>query len=403
MTATRTPAHDDPARSARDGGAVLVWFMLLSVALLGVAALAVDLGYAYAVKRQLSSTADASALAGAQEAGRRFKDPAVLGCGGTLDGIVVAAVNSVHTNNQPVGSTGNPAVTVTCTNEAGSPATGMAASSVSVRVVETSSLRTFFGGFLGISTLQPRAEATARVFGGREQEGLRPFTICMNNEIAAIPARDKLFVSFYGQHNGTPAGCQPTGSPGNWGYASFDVGGSQSTLICLIQYGYNGDAGCTGDPQGIDLGVKDAWPGPGLDSLGNTGNSIQPHSSSILDDLIDKTIMLPAADYWAGTGANATYDGYGGIAVHFRGYIMPKPNGDIQVENYSTRCTSPVSPNTTTCRQMYLDSKSNWSNVSLVIFWDYADNWVSSYIGQNSSNQCILGSATCIPTLQLLK
>ena len=57
-----------------DDGAVLVWVALMSVWLIGFAALAVDLGYAYAVQRQLSFTADASALAGAQEAGRNFKD-----------------------------------------------------------------------------------------------------------------------------------------------------------------------------------------------------------------------------------------------------------------------------------------------------------------------------------------
>lgn len=51
---------------SNDSGATLLLMILMMVAFLGMAAVAVDLGFAYAVKRQLSSTADAAALAGAR-------------------------------------------------------------------------------------------------------------------------------------------------------------------------------------------------------------------------------------------------------------------------------------------------------------------------------------------------
>ena len=52
-----------------DSGAVAVIVAILVIALLGLAALAVDLGYFYNVRRALQAAADAGALAGAQELG----------------------------------------------------------------------------------------------------------------------------------------------------------------------------------------------------------------------------------------------------------------------------------------------------------------------------------------------
>jgi Flp pilus assembly protein TadG len=55
-------------RKARgESGQVLVVMMIVLIALLGVAAFAVDVGYAYYAKRQLQSATDAAALAGAQD------------------------------------------------------------------------------------------------------------------------------------------------------------------------------------------------------------------------------------------------------------------------------------------------------------------------------------------------
>jgi Flp pilus assembly protein TadG len=55
-------------RKARgERGQVLVVVALALVALLGIAAFSIDVGYAYYAKRQLQSATDAAALAGAQD------------------------------------------------------------------------------------------------------------------------------------------------------------------------------------------------------------------------------------------------------------------------------------------------------------------------------------------------
>ena len=54
-------------RPQDERGQVIVLMVLMMVVLLGFAALVVDVGYAYYAHRSLQSSADAAALAGAQE------------------------------------------------------------------------------------------------------------------------------------------------------------------------------------------------------------------------------------------------------------------------------------------------------------------------------------------------
>jgi hypothetical protein len=229
----------------------------------------------------------------------------------------------------------------------------------------------------------------------------------MGDALTGAADPNKVMIAHYGRHNGNGDGCQPTGSPGNWGYASFDVGGSQPTLLCLIEKGYG--PGCGGAPEGFDVGTPADWDtttvppsGVGTAAAGNTGNSLQPsNSSSLLDGLLGKPILLPAAENWTGNGSNATYDGFGALAVKLIGYIYPKPNGSIQDENYLTG--SACITGTPNCQTMYNNTKANWTNVSLVLFWQYEREWVSSYTGQSSSGGCAIGDAGCIPVLRLIK
>lgn len=58
------------ARLTRDDGAFAVLFAILLVVIIGFAALAVDVGYWYASKRQLQTAADAAALAGCNDLAR---------------------------------------------------------------------------------------------------------------------------------------------------------------------------------------------------------------------------------------------------------------------------------------------------------------------------------------------
>ena len=54
-------------RARRERGQVLPVVALALVALLGISAFAIDVGFAYYAKRQLQSATDAAALAGAQD------------------------------------------------------------------------------------------------------------------------------------------------------------------------------------------------------------------------------------------------------------------------------------------------------------------------------------------------
>ena len=62
-----------------DSGAVAVIVAIVAVALIGISALAVDVGYWYTCKRQLQSAADAAALAGVTELGHKSSNAIIQG------------------------------------------------------------------------------------------------------------------------------------------------------------------------------------------------------------------------------------------------------------------------------------------------------------------------------------
>lgn len=193
-----------------DSGAILMWMALMMTVFLAIAAFAVDLGMAYAVKRQLSSTADAAALAGAQEGAIKFE--AAGGCpGGTpstgLTNAINLAVQQTHDANAPWGSIGVPTPEITCSDD-----------EVTVKVDERSDLDTFFARIMGITSLSPAASATANVFGAKIAGGLRPFTMCVDDLRAAdldtgdpVATRDSIYVN----HNSSTPAFIPLGA-GTW-------------------------------------------------------------------------------------------------------------------------------------------------------------------------------------------
>src|SRR5207344_731778 len=61
------PTHIATARPRERGQVLVLALIFVVVVLLGIAAMVVDVGYAYYAHRSLQSSADAAALAGAQE------------------------------------------------------------------------------------------------------------------------------------------------------------------------------------------------------------------------------------------------------------------------------------------------------------------------------------------------
>src|SRR4051812_46344703 len=58
--------------AGRERGQVLVIMALAMIALLGITGVAVDMGYAYAHRREVQNAADAAALAGALKLGQHY-------------------------------------------------------------------------------------------------------------------------------------------------------------------------------------------------------------------------------------------------------------------------------------------------------------------------------------------
>lgn len=200
-----------------DRGATLVIVAVLAITILSFAALAVDLGWAYSVKRQLSSTADAVALAGAQEAGLRYRD--TDGClpNGTgyrpsdsLEAAIRSAVADTHAENHPNGSIGVPDPQITCDD----------LTSVTVSVTERSTLRTFFGGLMGVDALNPAAAATANVSGYTEQGGLRPFTVCLADLTAGSVKVDGKYPTMDSIYAGSGESSETLAGGGNSSWAA---------------------------------------------------------------------------------------------------------------------------------------------------------------------------------------
>ena len=67
MIAPATPSTSKQAAPRERGQVLVLALIFIVVVLLGMAALVIDVGYAYYAHRSLQSSADASALAGAQE------------------------------------------------------------------------------------------------------------------------------------------------------------------------------------------------------------------------------------------------------------------------------------------------------------------------------------------------
>jgi Flp pilus assembly protein TadG len=396
-----------------ESGATLVLVALMMVLLLGAAALAVDLGYAYSVKRQLSSTADAAALAGAQEAGLKFKE--LNGCTTELRTAINGAVAATHNANYPQGVSSAPVPSVVCNNDR-----------ITVTVNEASSLNTFFGRVLGVSTLQPTATATAELFGSPTQPNLRPFTVCLDE------ARDaytewKAWVAanrpptpppglttrqvHYGNHNGTPDGtCNPTGTPGTWGYAIFDdidgvaptyaIQPSQQNLLCLIVNGYG--PACGGDPAGFNVGQE---LGPPVPSAGYTGNSLQPSNTAELNTMMAQPVLIPVSGpVWTGSGSNARYQGFGAIPIKICGWSIPRGGGGPNRFDEVAFNHGPSFDGTNCWSQPLYDAQIvNWDQTSLVIQWQMSDPWVSSFVGQSATVTCDLREGPCSGVAALIR
>jgi Flp pilus assembly protein TadG len=297
--------HDD---APEDRGATLITVIVMMFGLLAMGGFAVDFGLAWAVKRQLSSTADASALAGAQAAGIRYAQlhPEGGGCkSADLPAYTSAATTAVaqtYTANAPRGSTGTPTPVVACTGSA-----------IDVRVTANSTLPTLLTRLVGVANLNPAETAVARVAGSPGYGGLRPFAICIDDfPTDATGALNNTYQTNFPQNKNDTVTCGT--ASGQYGLVDFD-GGSNPTgdLEEWTQFGYWG-------PISFPTSI-----------FGDPGANVNPLSAE-LNYLVDNQIpiLMPVYTGWLpGGGNNATFSAPGVISATLCGYSQdPKKAPD---------------------------------------------------------------------------
>ncbi|GAA3639270.1 TadE/TadG family type IV pilus assembly protein [Microlunatus ginsengisoli] len=255
----------------RERGAVAVVVAILMVALLGMAALAVDVGGLWAKRRQLQNGADAGALAIAQACAKGA-------CGSTS-----ATANSYASSNVNDGAATGTVLELT-------------AGKVTVRTADTQ--QHWFARIWGSNDSNVHAQATA-VWGGPNAGATFPlaFSVC------------------------------------EWNWQNGGPGGLDSTVQRKIVLTKTSTSNCVG-PSGNVVPGGFGWVDPTsgtctiaslvngwiTSSTGNTPpNGCNP---SNFDALVGKTVLIPVFDNYTGTGNNASYHVYGYAAFRFTGYYF---------------------------------------------------------------------------------
>ncbi len=146
-------SETDRLQPQEERGQVIVLVVLMLIVLLGMAALVIDVGYAYYASRTLQGSADAAALAAAQELPDAARATAVAHQFSSSDG-----GKNEHFDINDVTTT----VTTKCVASLGgcNPVNA-------VVVLESAPTKTFFAGLLGIDTFTIKARATASMRGGK--------------------------------------------------------------------------------------------------------------------------------------------------------------------------------------------------------------------------------------------
>jgi Flp pilus assembly protein TadG len=302
---TRILARTHP-RADSEGGAIAIIVAILSVVLLLMAAFAVDIGNAYAVKRQLSVAADAAALDAARAvATAKSGGVPILGGGrgcstwtptqaAAAQAAAQSAATATNASNDKSGESTVDKVTVTCVGD----------SRVEVSVDNSRNLPVFFGGIANAGGYKPARSATAAVIPRLAVGGLRPYAACNTVVDAAAASPGTTFVMDLDNQIGL---CNSTAA-GNWGIVDFD-GGSNPTGDIRAWTG-------SGYPNPLDA--------PSSDLPGDPGANLGPVTTQ-LDSLIDQIVLFPVVTGYtpgSGSGSNGRFDLVGFVGAKVCAYYL---------------------------------------------------------------------------------
>lgn len=302
------------ARDLRDdAGVVAVVVAVLAVAILGFAALAVDIGLVYAKRQAYAAGADSASLAVARAQWTNLVAmPAGTTCAElrTADAaladdnpakaanLAVAAVNV----NAPFGSVLDKTAVNTALTCVG-PTSGALVATVSIATDEP----TLFGQALDRASMVVTREASSALAVANNISGSRPIALC-NHQADQVSrtgstniALDKTWVDGADECG--------TGGQGNWGWV-YCAGGGTSTLAQAVT------SGCS---TGIDVDTSTNPPTYSAQGTpGNKGSSSQVEAA--MATIMDQESSLLVYDTVTDSGSNATYNIVGFLTVKFCGY-----------------------------------------------------------------------------------
>jgi hypothetical protein len=254
-----------------DNGQTIAFTVLALVGVLGMTALTLDVGSWFRAQRAAQSTADASALAGAQLLPNGDAQGAALSQAGENGGGVLGADITISSTLSP-----NDTIAVKATR----PATS------------------FFAKIFSIADFNVHATAKATAELPAEAQYVAPMVVSKDHPLLAGPG-----CPCFGQATTLPYG--QMGAPGSFGMLDLGNGGGavgSSTEGAWIEQGFN---------EYLGLGQYDTDTGAKFSSA-NVQNALQ--------DRIGTVLLFPVFSTLSGTGSNAQYTIIGWVGFYLTGF-----------------------------------------------------------------------------------
>lgn len=272
-------------------GQAMVLTVFFSLALLGMAALVLDVGSWFRAHRNLQATADAAALAGAQALP-------------TDTGQASALASQYASKNQPAlaGMSVDFASDIT--------------SNDTIKVHVQKPAEGFFSKVFGIDSVAEGASATARVDGMKSALYVAPIVVNKKH-----PMLNNCGGPCYGPNYSTTIPVAGTGAPGAFGLVNLDPSSQgttgASTLADWIENGFD---------RYLDIGGYASDPGVKFNS-----NGIQ----DAMNVRLNTEMLFPVYDTLTGQGSNAQYHIIGWVGFYIQG-VDPQGNSG-HVTGYFTK------------------------------------------------------------------
>jgi Flp pilus assembly protein TadG len=271
-------------RSDEAGQAILVTVLFLTV-LIGAIAITLDVGEWYREQRQTQATADAAALAGAQDLPT---DP-------------VAAVASAKSyGDQNGGGVAGADITITGGD--------------TVNVTARRTAPGIFSKLFGISSVDVKANASARAAVPEQVYGAAPIVVNKLHPLLSGPGCPCF-------HAETTLPLGKDGAPGAFGLADLDPGGSNGNppTASWVKDGFAGH---------LDLGPYDSDPGASFN-----GDDIR----DALTARLGTELLFPVYDTLGGGGSIAQYNVIGWVAFHLDAFDLHDHGNNQTLTGYFTR------------------------------------------------------------------